>query len=196
MPLGKKDALIIVDVQNDFIAGGSLAVPKANQVIAPLNKAGKTFQNHHLPVFLTRDFHPSDHCSFQEYGGPWPPHCVQGTQGAKFASDLEISDSIIISKGMKKEPDEYSGFRGQDKNGNNLDICLKQRGINKIFIGGLATDYCVLYTVLDALKSGYEVFVFTDAIRAVNVKPDDGKMALEQMMKKGATLTTTKLLGE
>jgi len=195
--LVKGDALIIVDLQNDFLEGGALAVPEGNQIIAPLNNAIKIFQNQNLPVFLTRDWHPSNHCSFQEFGGPWPPHCVQDTPGAEITSDLQINENInIITKGTKFEPDEYSGFQGLDKDENSFDTSLKQRGIKRVFIGGLATDYCVLFTVLDALNLGYEVYVLTVAIRAVNVKPDDGKRALEQMTGKGAKLTTTESLGE
>jgi nicotinamidase/pyrazinamidase len=190
------DALVIVDVQNDFIPGGALAVPEGNRVVAPLNKAIKIFQTCNLPVFLTRDWHPKKHCSFREFRGPWPPHCVQDTKGAEFVSDLQVDDrSTIITKGVAFEPDEYSGFQGVDEKGTCLDMCLKNLGIERIFVGGLATDYCVLNTVLDGLSLQYDVFIFTDGIRAVNVKPDDGEMALKEMTRKGAHLTATESLG-
>lgn len=193
---GDGDALVIIDVQNDFLPGGTLAVPEGDQVVAPLNKAIEIFQTRNLPVFLTRDWHPSKHCSFQEFGGPWPPHCVQDTRGAEFVSDLQVNDSTtIITKGVAFEPDEYSGFQGVDERGTSFDMCLNNLGVKRIFVGGLATDYCVLYTVLDGLSLGYDIYILTDSIRAVNVKPDDGEMALKEMTGKGAQLTTTESLG-
>jgi nicotinamidase/pyrazinamidase len=194
--LQKGDALIIVDVQNDFIRSGTLVVPEGDKVISPLNRAIQKFQDKDLPIFFTRDWHPPDHCSFKENGGPWPPHCVRGTRGAEFAPELNLPEgSTIISKGSKKDIDEYSGFHGFDKNGGSLARSLKRNGVKRVFIGGLATDYCVLNTVLDVLKSGYEVYVLTDAIRAVNVKSDDGKNALKNMKESGAKLTKTGSMG-
>ncbi|MBN2514407.1 MAG: isochorismatase family protein [Deltaproteobacteria bacterium] len=193
---GDGDALVIVDVQNDFVPGGALAVPEGDQVVAPLNKAIKIFQTRNLPVFLTRDWHPDKHCSFKEFGGLWPPHCVQNTRGAEFVSDLQVNDrSTTITKGVAFEPDEYSGFQGVDEKGTSLDMCLKNLGVVRIFVGGLATDYCVLSTVLDGLSLKYDVFIFTDGVRAVNVKPDDGEMSLKEMTQNGARLTTTESLG-
>jgi nicotinamidase-related amidase len=193
---GDGDALVIVDVQNDFIPGGALAVPEGDQVVVPLNNAIKIFQTRNLPVFLTRDWHPRRHSSFQEFGGPWPPHCVQDSSGAGFVSDLRGNHrSTIITKGVTFEPDEYSGFQGVDEMGTSLDMCLKNLGVERIFVGGLATDYCVLNTVLDGLSLNYDVFIITDGIRAVNVKPDDGDMALKEMTRKGAQLTTTESFG-
>lgn len=193
--LRKGDALIVVDLQNDFLANGALAVPEGEKVISPLRRAIQVFQEKDFSVFFTRDWHPSDHCSFKKNGGLWPSHCVQDTWGAEFAPRLNLPEgSIIISKGAKKDIDEYSGFHGYDKDGYTLDQSLKQRGTERIFIGGLATDYCVLNTVLDALKSGYEVYVLTDAISAVNVKPDDGKNALKNMKENGAKLTKTEFM--
>jgi len=190
------DALVIVDVQNDFVPGGALAVPEGDRVIVPLNKAIKIFQTCNLPVFLTRDWHPRKHSSFREFGGPWPPHCVQDTRGAEFVPDLRVNDrSTIITKGFTFEPDEYSGFQGVDEMGISLDLCLKNHGVERIFVGGLATDYCVLNTVLDGLSLKYDVVIFTDGIRAVNVKPDDGEMALAEMTRKGVQVITTEFLG-
>jgi len=190
------DALIVVDVQNDFVPGGTLAVPEGDQVIDPLNRAIRVFQARSIPIFLTRDWHPGNHSSFSASGGPWPPHCVQDTRGAQFVSGLTVdADTTIITKGDVVEPDQYSGFQGVDDSGETLDTCLKNRGITRLFIGGLATDYCVLNTVMDGLKLGYEVYLLTDGIRAVNIRPFDGERAIEQMKDNGATLTTTRAFG-
>jgi len=189
------DALIVVDVQNDFLPGGALAVSDGDAVLEPLNRAIALFRDRSLPVFLSRDWHPPEHCSFEASNGPWPPHCVQNTHGAAFHADLKIPENaLIISKGVRMTPDEYSVFLGRDKNNRDLDECLRQFGIKRIFVGGLATDYCVLNTTLDGLKLGYRVCVLTDGIQAVNVEPHDGEKALEAMTQSGAVLTTTQAL--
>lgn len=176
------DALVVVDVQNDFLPGGSLAVPQGDAVVPALNRYLAVWRDRGLPVFATRDWHPPDHCSFREQGGPWPPHCVAGTAGAAFAADLELpSDGVLISKGQQPDRDAYSGFEGTD-----LDAELRRAGVHRLFVGGLATDYCVLSTVRDARKLGYTVFLLTDAIRAVDVRPGDGRRAEAEMIKLGA----------
>jgi nicotinamidase/pyrazinamidase len=176
------DALLIVDVQNDFLPGGSLAVLRGDEVVPVLNHYLQIFAAHKLPVYATRDWHPVLHCSFRAQGGPWPPHCVADTQGAKFASALQLPYSaVIISKAVTVEQDAYSGFEGTS-----LDQQLRTARARRLFIGGLATDYCVLNTVRDALKLGYEVLLLGDAIRAVDVQPGDGKRAEEEMIKLGA----------
>jgi len=178
------DALILVDVQNDFLPGGSLAVPQGDAVIPALNRAIAAMQARGLPVFATRDWHPADHCSFQAQGGPWPPHCVAASPGAEFAPALKLpSDAAIISKATRADTDAYSGFQGTE-----LDRLLRERGVKHLFVGGLATDYCVLNTVQDALKLGYQVFLLEDAVRAVDVQPGDGTRALAQMEERGARL--------
>jgi len=180
--IGPGDALLIVDVQNDFLPGGSLAVPDGDAVIAPLNHAIELFRHAGLPVFATRDWHPPDHCSFQARGGPWPPHCVAGSDGAAFAPDLQLPDDVtVISKATRPDKDAYSGFEDTD-----LAERLRAAGIRRLFVGGLATDYCVLNTVRDALQAGFEVVVLEDAIRAVDVQPDDGARAIAEMKKRGA----------
>jgi len=174
------DALLIVDVQNDFLPGGSLAVPRGDEVVVVLNRYLRAFQN--LPVYATRDWHPERHCSFRAQGGLWPPHCVAGTRGAEFAAALQLPPSAaIISKATTAEQDAYSGFQGTD-----LDAQLRAAHIRRLFIGGLATDYCVLNTVRDALKLGYEVLLLIDAIRAVDVQPGDGLHAEQEMVSLGA----------
>ena len=176
------DALIVVDVQNDFLSGGSLEVPNGDEVIPVFNCYIEAFQSKRFPIFATRDWHPPNHVSFKEQGGLWPPHCVPGTDGAKFAPDLHLPEStVIISTATQVEQDAYSGFQGTD-----LDERLRSAGIDRLFIGGLATDYCVLSTVKDAIDLGYKVFLLQDAIRAVNVQPDDGEKAEAEMRRLGA----------
>lgn len=176
------DALIVVDVQNDFLPGGALAVPDGDAVIPVLNLYTNLFEHEELPIVATRDWHPEDHCSFEAQGGPWPPHCVAGTEGAAFATALDLhNDTEVISKAESAGAEAYSGFQGTG-----LDDWLRERGVRRVFVGGLATDYCVKETVRDALKLGYEVVLLTDAIRAVNVEPDDGEDAITEMVREGA----------
>ncbi len=176
------DALLIVDVQKDFLPGGRLAVPDGDQVIAPLNDWISRFASAGLPVFATRDWHPVGHCSFQAQGGPWPTHCVAGSDGAAFADDLKLPTNFtIVSKANRKDADAYSGFAGTD-----LQQLLQESGIRRLFVGGLATDYCVLNSVRDALRLGYGVQLLTAAIRAVNVQPGDGAQAVAEMIAAGA----------
>jgi nicotinamidase/pyrazinamidase len=180
IPLHVGDSLILVDIQNDFLPGGILAVPDGDKVIPPLNRALFLFGEKGLPIFATRDWHPPKHISFREQGGLWPAHCVQHTRGASFASALDLPCSgHIISKSAAK--DVYSGFDGTD-----LHLQLQSIGVNRLFVGGLATDYCVKFTVLDARDLGYRVYVLTDCIRAVNMNPNDGKKALAEMEAAGA----------
>ena len=180
--LKQGDALIVVDVQNDFLEGGSLEVPHGNEIIPVFNQYIEAFRSNGLPVFATRDWHPPNHCSFKAQGGPWPPHCVVDTTGAQFAPDLILpSSAVIISKATSPDEEAYTGFQGTD-----LDKRLGSAHIQRLFIGGLATDYCVLSTVKDALEGAYKVFLLKDAIRAVNVSPDDGEKAIEEMMRLGA----------
>ena len=180
--LASGDALIIVDVQNDFLPGGNLAVPAGDEVITPLNKYIALFTSKGLPVFATRDWHTPDHCSFRDQGGLWPPHCVAGAAGAAFSAALALpAGAQIISKADTSSKDAYSGFEGTP-----LHALLQAAGIRRVFIGGLATDYCVLNTVKDALRYGYATFVAVDAVRAVNVQPGDGERAMEEMLSLGA----------
>lgn len=176
------DALLIVDVQNDFLPGGSLAVPHGDEVVPVLNNYLHIFTGHGLPVYATRDWHPEQHCSFRAQGGIWPPHCVVETHGAGFSAALQLPPlTVIISKADTAEQDAYSGFQGTD-----LDQQLREANIRRLLIGGLATDYCVLNTVRDALQLGYRVLLLADAIRAVDVQAGDGLLAEEEMVKLGA----------
>ena len=178
------DALIIVDVQNDFLPGGSLAVPDGDAVIAPINGYAALFANNARPVFATRDWHPGDHCSFKSRGGPWPPHCVAGSRGAQFAAGLALPDTVVVvSKATDPDRDAYSGFEGTG-----LEEQLRVKEAERVFVAGLATDYCVLATVKDALAAGFEAVVLVDAVRAVNVTPGDGERALGEMRALGAAV--------
>jgi len=173
------DALLIVDVQNDFLPGGSLAVPHGDEVLPVLNGYLRIFIERNLPVYATRDWHPRNHCSFSAQGGIWPPHCVAGSHGAEYAAALQLPDSaVIVSKAVTAEQEAYSGFEGTD-----LDRQLRVANILRLFIGGLATDYCVLRTVRDALRLGYQVLLLADAVRPVDVHPGDGLRAEEEMVK-------------
>jgi nicotinamidase/pyrazinamidase len=176
------DALIAVDVQNDFLPGGSLAVPQGDAVVPAMNRYLAAFAARALPVYATRDWHPANHCSFRALGGIWPPHCVAATGGAEFALCLVLPQAAtIISKATTAEADAYSGFVGTD-----LAARLRAGGATRLFIGGLATDYCVLNTVRDALAEGFEVLLLADAIRAVDVNAGDGERALREMQRLGA----------
>ena len=154
-------------------------MPGGNAVIEPLNRCIPAFESRGLPVFATRDWHPAQHCSFQSNGGPWPEHCVAGTSGARFAAGLALSANVrIVSKATTPQSEAYSGFQGTD-----LAAQLASAGCKRVFIGGLATDYCVRATALDARSAGLEVIVLEDAIRAVDVKAGDGAQALNEMRK-------------
>lgn len=176
------DALIMVDVQLDFLPGGSLAVPRGDEVVPALNRYIAVFRGLTLPVVATRDWHPPDHCSFKAQGGPWPPHCVAGSAGAHFATLLDLPcEAHIVSKATSRDRDAYSGFEGTG-----LDDWLRRAGASRVFVGGLATDYCVLNTVRDALRFGYATFLLLDAVRAVDVGAGDGARAIDEMRRLGA----------
>jgi nicotinamidase/pyrazinamidase len=176
------DALLVVDVQNDFLPGGALAVADGDAVIKPLNACIALFVQKNLPVFATRDWHPADHCSFKKQGGPWPAHCVKETRGAEFAPSLNLPASArVISKATQSTAESYSGFAETD-----LENMLRLEGVRRLWIGGLATDYCVLNTVRDALAAGFGVLLLRDAIRAVNAKPGGGADAEAEMVRLGA----------
>lgn len=197
----KNAALIVVDVQNDFCPGGSLAVNHGNEVVVPLNTMICLFNDNELPIFATRDWHPADTKHFKDFGGIWPPHCVQHTFGACFHNDLRFIGAEIITKGISAEEDEesYSGFGGVNYAGRKLGELLETIDVTDLYIGGLATDYCVKRTVLDGLKRGFKVYLLEDACRAVNLKPTDGADAIKEIIEAGKKagrgkfkITTTK----
>lgn len=177
------EAMLIVDPQNDFTPGGTLAVPEGDRIFSVINPLTTKFDL----VVASQDWHPAGHISFASQGGPWPPHCVQGTKGADFHPDLDQSRlALIVRKGFDPVKEQYSCF---DQTG--LAKMLIARGVKTLFVGGLATDYCVLNSVLGAIDGGLQVNVLVDAIRAVNVHPKDGSNALENMKQAGAKLLSS-----
>ncbi len=177
-------ALIIVDTQNDFCPGGALPVADGAAVVPVLNRLSTRFAT----VVATRDWHPAGHCSFQAQGGPWPPHCVQGTAGAEYHPDLDLSRvTVHVVKAATPEKECFDNFAGTPE----LAPVLRERGVQRVYIGGLATDYCVLNTVLSARRHGFATYAVTDAMRAVEVQPGDGARALSQMAAAGAVLITS-----
>lgn len=184
-------ALLIVDVQNDFCPGGALPVPEGDQVVPVLNRAIERMAAAGVLVIASRDWHPEKSTHFAAYGGKWPVHCVQNTEGAAFHPDLHLPpDTIVVSKGMGENEDAYSAFDARDDHGAPLEKQLMERGVKRLIVGGLATDYCVRASVLDALRRGLEVVVLADAVRGVNVQPGDSEKALEEMRSHGARLVT------
>jgi len=184
--VGKTDALIIVDVQNDFCPGGALPVPKGDLVVPFLNDYIAIFRKTSAGLFATRDWHPPNHISFKTQGGMWPSHCVQNTQGAMFHPNLKLPrDAKIVSKAMDPLREAYSGFDGTE-----LENMLRTQDATRIFVGGLATDYCVKKTVLDARKLGFEVVLLSDAIAVIEAQPGDAVKAVSEILRSGAEHAT------
>jgi nicotinamidase/pyrazinamidase len=184
---GVEDALLVVDVQNDFLPGGSLAVAEGDQILPVINSLVERFAAAGLPVVATRDWHPPDHSSFVTQGGPWPPHCVIGTHGAEFSADLRLpADTPVVSKGTGREDVSYSNFAAT-----NLDEVLRERGVRRVFLVGLATDYCVGTTAEEALARGYQVVLVPAGMRAVS--PEQGDAMLRRLVSAGAGITAAGL---
>ncbi|HEV2915473.1 MAG TPA: nicotinamidase [Pyrinomonadaceae bacterium] len=179
----RKRALIIVDVQNDFCPGGALAVAHGDEVIAPLNALAREFLARGDLVIKSRDWHPARTKHFAAYGGTWPVHCVQGTRGAEFHPDLIDDPRITIVSKAQQDADEYSAF-----DGTGLAALLHGSGVEEVWVGGLATDYCVKHTVLDALGEGFKVRAVADAMRPVELEPGDGERAIEEMRQAGGEI--------
>jgi nicotinamidase/pyrazinamidase len=183
------DALLLVDLQNDFCPGGALSVTDAHHVIPVLNNWAAAAHRARIPIFVSRDWHPRRTSHFQEFGGVWPAHCVMHTPGAEFHPDLRLpADIHVVSKGMGEAEDAYSAFQARDDTGALLPALLEKHGVRHLHIGGLATDYCVRSTALDALTNGYRVTLIVDGMRAVNLQPDDGSRALREMLDAGAAI--------
>jgi nicotinamidase/pyrazinamidase len=186
LDISENDALLVIDMQNDFLPGGALAVAEGNWVIGPLNELLPRFPR----AYATRDWHPRNHKSFKPHGGPWPIHCVQDTLGAGLSPKLNTQYiDAIVSTGVEPDRDGYSGFEGTD-----LERQLNDAGVKRVFIGGLATDYCVKATALEARRLKFQVVVITDAIGAVNLKPGDGAKALDAMRACGCVLIESKAI--
>jgi nicotinamidase/pyrazinamidase len=181
--LTSNDALLIADIQCDFLPGGALEIRGSAEILPVLSNYILRFQTRRLPIFLTRDWHPPSHCSFRDQGGPWPVHCVAGTPGSLPPAGFEPpASAVIIYKAIDPDREAYSAF---DRTA--LDRHLRALGVRRVFIGGLATDYCVMHTVTDALSLGYAVCLLLDGIKGVNVQPDDGLRAEQDMLRLGAT---------
>jgi nicotinamidase/pyrazinamidase len=186
-PPGPGDVLLVVDVQNDFLPGGALGIAGGDAVVTPLNRLLAAWRARGLPVYLTRDWHPPGHCSFAAQGGPWPVHCVAETPGAEFSPLLEREPGdVVVSKATRPERDAYSVL-----DGTGLADEFRRSGVRRVFVGGLATDYCVRATGLDARAANLDVVVLSDAVCAVNVHRDDGATALAELAEAGAALATT-----
>jgi nicotinamidase/pyrazinamidase len=180
------DALLVIDFQNDFTPGGALAVEGGDEIGEPIQRLAPQFD----VVAATRDWHPPDHASFETQGGPWPVHCVQGTRGAELHPAMdEVEVDFITDVGRAREDEGYSGFEKSD-----LARMLRERGVDRVAVCGLATDYCVRASAIDACDEGFDVTVVEDAIRPVEVEPGDGERAIEQMKEAGAKLASSEQL--
>lgn len=193
----KGSALLIVDVQNDFCPGGSLPVQEGDRVVPVINRYIELFRVNGLPVFASRDWHPEKSSHFKAYGGAWPVHCVQGSKGAEFHPDLQLpSDAIILSKGKNPKRNDYSAFQGVTDDHTPLLRCLHDRKITRLFVGGLATDYCVKETVLEGLREGFAVTLLEDAVAGVDLSPGDSEKAIAEMTEIGADTFTVEKIRE
>lgn len=183
------DALLLVDPQNDFCPGGSLPVAEGDRVMPVLSAWAAAAQRAGVAVFVSRDWHPPKTTHFREFGGVWPAHCVQGTWGAQFHPDLVLpGDAIVVSKGMGETEDAYSAFQARDEWGMLLADLLRQRGVEHLYVMGLATDYCVKASTLGGLEAGFRATVVPAGCRAVDVQPDDGARAWQEMRRSGAAV--------
>ncbi|MEI6631043.1 MAG: bifunctional nicotinamidase/pyrazinamidase [bacterium] len=182
-----KKALLIVDLQNDFCPAGALGVPGADKIVPAINKYIRVFSKKKLPIIVSADWHPIKTRHFKDFGGRWPAHCIHNSRGAQFHPKLKLSkETILVYKGMDPEQDSYSVFQAEDRNGRRFSTLLKILGVDELYVGGLATDYCVKYSVKDALKSGLKVKLLADAIKGVDLKPKDSELAIKEMTGLGA----------
>ncbi len=182
-----RSALLIIDVQKDFCHGGALEVPQGDLVIPPLNRFAERVKAEGGVVCASRDWHPARSRHFKAFGGAWPIHCVADTPGARFHPDLRLPhDTLVISTGQEEAEDGYSAFEGITDAGQPLVAALRNRGVEHLYVGGLATDYCVKHSVLDGLKAGFRVTVLIDAVAGVELQPGDSARALKEMEEAGA----------
>jgi nicotinamidase/pyrazinamidase len=175
-------ALLIIDFQNDFTPGGALAVAEGDQIAEPIKRLADQVD----VIVATRDWHPPDHASFETQGGPWPVHCVQGSHGAELHPSIaDLNIDALVDVGREREDEGYSGFEKSD-----LAQILRDRDVEEVYVSGLATDYCVRASAIDACREGFDVTVVDDAIRGVEVEPGDSERALEEMREAGARIST------
>jgi nicotinamidase/pyrazinamidase len=185
--LKDKRALVVVDLQRDFCPGGALAVKNGDEVVRPINSLVDGFEAAGQPVIFTRDWHPKDHCSFKPQGGTWPPHAVRDTPGAGFQPTLHVPQgATVISKGTERDSEAYSGFEGTG-----LSKRLKRMKVKDLYVSGLATDYCVKNTAMDAIREGFRVFIVTDCVKGVNLKRTASATAFRTMVGAGVRTTTS-----
>ena len=185
-------AVMVIDVQRDFCAGGALAVPAGDAVVPVLNRVLGEAERRGIPVYVSRDWHPAASGHFVTGGGVWPVHCVAGSPGAEFHPGLRLpAGAAVVSKGVEPDQDGFSAFDGRLDDGSPFEESLRAAGVARLVAGGLATDYCVRHTVLDALRKGWQVTLLTDAVAAVDLQPDDGPRALEEMQAAGAVLRSS-----
>jgi nicotinamidase/pyrazinamidase len=191
MAIQPKSVLLVVDMQNDFLPGGALGVPDGDIIVPVINDYIHLFIDADMPVIATRDWHPPETVHFRSGGGNWPAHCIAGTEGAEFAPDLELPDDVIVmSKGMDPAEDGYSAFLAQDEDGRSLEEILDDLGVEHIYIGGLALDYCVKASARDAQNQGRDITVLIDATRAVNQEIHDAEETIEEIVRAGGELAT------
>ena len=184
-------ALVVVDVQRDFCPGGALAAEGGERILPALNRHLAEAVKGGLTIYATRDWHPETTSHFKAYGGDWPPHCVQGTPGAEFHPGLDLpAAAIVVSKGMDPDHPGYSAFDGRTPAGDTFLTDLRARGIDRLMVAGIATDYCVKQTVLDARREGFDVTVLLDAVTGIDAHPGDVARALDDMSAAGAALAT------
>jgi len=184
--MSRKPALLIVDLQNDFCPGGALGVPDGDRIVPRVNRTIRLFERRGLPILATRDWHPKVTKHFKAFGGAWPPHCIQGTKGSRFHPSLNLpKEAIVLSKGMDPEQDSYSGFQALNAAGRDLESVIRDLGVDELFLCGLATDYCVRATALDAMRRAIRVRVLGDAIKGVDLKPGDSAAAIDEMHRAG-----------
>ncbi|MEK6531128.1 MAG: nicotinamidase [Deltaproteobacteria bacterium] len=185
--MAEKSVLLIVDVQMDFCPGGSFPVEGGDEVVPVINRYVALFRDLNLPIIASRDWHPPESSHFKGHGGSWPAHCVQGTTGAGFHPELKLPRSaVIISKGIYVEEEGYSAFDGYDADGRRLDEFFARFSVDAIYLAGLATDYCVKATALEALKRAYKVFLLEDAVKGVDKNKGDSDRSVAEMVNAGA----------
>lgn len=192
VPLPDNQSVLLVgDIQVDFCPGGALGVPGGDQIIPIINRAIAFFHARQFPIIAIRDWHPSNHCSFTAQGGPWPSHCVQGSRGAQFHPDLLLPPgTVVVSKATDPKREAYSAFEGTT-----LEDRLRELAAERLYITGLATDYCVRQTVLDARRLGYQAVVLEDAVRGIDATPGDSARAIEEMRAAGALIAKSASIG-
>ena len=186
---GETAALLVVDMQKDFCPGGALAVPGADRIVPSLNRYLAEARARDMPVYASRDWHPKVTSHFKEFGGEWPPHCVQGSEGATFHADLRLpADAIVIAKGDDPSQAGYSAFEGHTTDGKTLLSDLRNRRVRRLYVTGVATDYCVRATAIDALRAGFDVRILSDAIAGIDLHPGDVERALDELSRAGARI--------